>query len=101
MEQPHAAGHGGEGAERKPNVPVAPGVELVEISRLKEYPFLKDCSDIVLRKLQPQFMERRFEPGLAPDPVQVSQTSIRVNSTSRSVPFKTSSKEMTTSVSRS
>ena len=43
--------------------PVAPGTELVEIARLKEYPFLKDCSDIVLRKLQPQFAERRFEPG--------------------------------------
>jgi len=63
MEQPHAAPHGGEAAERKPNVPVAPGMELVEISRLKQYPFLKDCSDIVLRKLQPQFAERRFEPG--------------------------------------
>src|SRR5436853_4731197 len=65
MEQPHAAPHGGEkeAAERKPNVPVAPGVELVEIARLKQYPFLKDCSDIVLKKLQPQFMERRFEPG--------------------------------------
>jgi CRP-like cAMP-binding protein/Fe-S-cluster-containing hydrogenase component 2 len=65
MEQPHAAPHGGEkeAAERKPNVPVAPGMELVEISRLKQYPFLKDCSEIVLKKLQPQFMERRFEPG--------------------------------------
>jgi CRP-like cAMP-binding protein/Fe-S-cluster-containing hydrogenase component 2 len=50
-------------AERRPNVPVAPGMELVEISRLKEYPFLKDCSDIVLKKLQPQFAERRYEPG--------------------------------------
>src|SRR3989442_15567957 len=65
MDQPHAAPHGGEkeAAERKPNVPVAPGMELVDISRLKQYPFLKDCSDIVLRKLQPQFMERRYEPG--------------------------------------
>ena len=60
MEQPQAAAHAGEGAERKPNVPVAPGVELVEIARLKQYPFLKDCSDIVLKKLQPQFMERSF-----------------------------------------
>src|SRR5262245_38668407 len=65
MEQPHAAPHGGEkeAAERRPNVPVAPGMELVDIPRLKQYPFLKDCSDIVLRKLQPQFSERRFEPG--------------------------------------
>jgi len=59
-----AESHAREGeAERKPNVPVAPGMELVDIARLKEYPFLKDCSEIVLRKLQPQFAERRFEPG--------------------------------------
>src|SRR3981081_4000165 len=62
MEQ-QPAPPGAEAAERRPNVPVAPGLELVEISRLREYPFLKDCSEIVLKKLQPQFMERRFEPG--------------------------------------
>lgn len=62
MTEPHSAKEG-EAAERKPNVPVAPGTELVEIARLKEYPFLKDCSEIVLKKLQPQFAERHYEPG--------------------------------------
>jgi len=63
MEQPQAAAHGAGEPERKPNIPVAPDADLVPIERLKQYPFLSGCSDIVLKKLQPQFAERRYEPG--------------------------------------
>src|SRR5262249_30226712 len=61
--EPQAAAHGGGEAERKPNLPVSPDAELVPIERLKQYPFLSSCSDIVLRKLQPQCPERPYEPG--------------------------------------
>lgn len=47
----------------KPNIPVAPGVELVDVERLKQYPFLSKVSDTVLRKLQPMMREQRFDPG--------------------------------------
>jgi CRP-like cAMP-binding protein/Fe-S-cluster-containing hydrogenase component 2 len=63
MEQPQAAAYGGGEPQRKPNISVSPDAELVPIERLKQYPFLSTCSDIVLKKLQPQFAERDYEPG--------------------------------------
>jgi CRP-like cAMP-binding protein/Fe-S-cluster-containing hydrogenase component 2 len=52
----------GEG-QGKPNIPVLPGFELVEIPRLKQYPFLSRLSDTVLRKLQPSLLEKRYAAG--------------------------------------
>lgn len=47
----------------KPNIPVVPGVEAVDIERLKQYPFLANLSETVLRKLQPGFTEERYKAG--------------------------------------
>src|SRR5436190_9791071 len=41
----------------------AASVPSVDIARLKQYPFLARCSEIVLKKLQPNLTEQRFEPG--------------------------------------
>src|SRR5436309_1255259 len=46
-----------------PNIPVAAGFELVPIERLKQYPFLEKLSETVLKKLQPNLVEKRYEPG--------------------------------------
>ena len=54
---------GGEPPAGKPNIPVARGVELVDIERLKQYPFLSKVSETVLRKLQPGFAEAQFAAG--------------------------------------
>ena len=42
---------GGEPPAGKPNIPVAPGVQTVDLERLKQYPFLSKVSETVLRKL--------------------------------------------------
>ena len=53
----------GEPQPGKPNIPTAPDLELIEMSRLKAYPFLAGCSEIVLKKLQPHLKEQRYEAG--------------------------------------
>ena len=58
MESEHKA-HGGG----KPNIPVVAGVQLVEIDRLKQYSFLSKVSETVLKKLQPNLAEMRYQPG--------------------------------------
>jgi Fe-S-cluster-containing hydrogenase component 2/CRP-like cAMP-binding protein len=45
---------------RSGTIAIAP---LVDIARLKQYPFLARCSDIVLKKLQPNVLEQYFEAG--------------------------------------
>jgi CRP-like cAMP-binding protein/Fe-S-cluster-containing hydrogenase component 2 len=47
----------------KPAPPAAAGPDVVEITRLKQYPFLSACSETVLKKLQPHVAEGRFAPG--------------------------------------
>src|SRR5262249_9125876 len=51
----------GEPQAGKPNIPVV--AELIDLDRLKRYPFLSKVSDTVLRKLQPGFSEGRFAAG--------------------------------------
>ena len=53
----------GEPQPGKPNIPTAPDLDLIEMSRLKAYPFLAGCSEIVLKKLQPHLKEQRYEAG--------------------------------------
>jgi CRP-like cAMP-binding protein/Fe-S-cluster-containing hydrogenase component 2 len=54
---------GGEPPAGKPNIPVAPGVQTVDLERLKQYPFLSKVSETVLRKLQPGFTEETYKAG--------------------------------------
>jgi CRP-like cAMP-binding protein/Fe-S-cluster-containing hydrogenase component 2 len=44
-------------------VPMPPGVEVMEIDRLREVPIFSKLADNVLRRLQPNVQERLFEPG--------------------------------------
>jgi CRP-like cAMP-binding protein/Fe-S-cluster-containing hydrogenase component 2 len=61
MEHPHPPAAGAEPA--KPAPAVVPDPDLIDPARLKQYPFLSKCSDIVLRKLQPSLSEKRFKSG--------------------------------------
>ena len=46
-----------------PNIPVPVDVELGPIERLREYPFLEKVSETVLKKLQPNLFEKRYDAG--------------------------------------
>jgi CRP-like cAMP-binding protein/Fe-S-cluster-containing hydrogenase component 2 len=63
MEHPHPPAGGAEPPAGQPAAPATPDPDLIDSARLKQYPFLSKCSDIVLRKLQPSLTERRFKPG--------------------------------------
>lgn len=66
MEQPPQVEREKDGREKagggKPNVPIAADMELIEIDRLKTYPFLRSSSEIFLKKLQPHCAEQTFAP---------------------------------------
>ena len=60
---PHPPAGGAEAPAGRPTAPATPDPDLIDPVRLKQYPFLSKCSDIVLRKLQPSLSERRFKSG--------------------------------------
>ena len=51
------------GATARPNIPLPPGQQIIEIDRLKQFPYLNKLSEVTLKKLQPNIWEALYEAG--------------------------------------
>ena len=47
----------------RPAIPLMPEVEVVPLERLRQYPFLSGIAETILKKLQPNLIERTFRAG--------------------------------------